>query len=114
MEYDTGTLVLGLLLNIVFTAAYYMAPMLIYRFFIYKNRVPRNKAKKMCIISGIVMYLILFVAYVATGTEGAPNMMATFLYTTLVYWIIRERNAAVDIKGDLENQINNQYLCDEN
>ena len=94
MEYDTGTVILGIVINVVFTAAYYMAPILIYRFIMYKNRVPRNKARKMCIISGIVMYLILFVIYVITSTDGAPNMMAAFLYTTLAYWIVREGNSA--------------------
>ena len=106
MDYQiTSGVIIGIIISFILTALYYMAPMLIYRFFIYKNKVPRNKAKKMCIFSGVVMYLILFVVYVATGTEGAPNMVATFMYTSLVYWIIRERNAAVDIKGDLENQI---------
>ena len=105
MEYDSGTMILRVVINVVFTAAYYMAPMLIYRFLIYKNRVPRNKARKMCIFSGVAMYLILFVIYVATATDGAPNMMAAFLYTALVYWIVREQSGAVEIKGDLENQI---------
>ena len=105
MEYDTGSLLFVRLIDLAVTAVFYMAPMLIYRLFIYKNRVPRNKAKKMCIISGIVMYLIVFALYLITETDGAPNMVATVLWTSVAYWIIRERNGAADIKGDLENQI---------
>ena len=109
MDYDTGNVVLGIAVNLIITGAFYMAPLLIYRFFIYKNKLPKNLALKACIISAIVMYLIVFVMYVATETDGAPNMKAAFLYTFIAYLIIRERNSVIEVKGDLKNQIR-QYI----
>jgi len=79
MNYD-GTLILGIGLSIVITGAYYMAPLLIYRFFIYKNRLPKDFAIKACVLSAILMYLIVFVLYITTGTDGVPNIKAAVLF----------------------------------
>ena len=91
MDYNSTTIVMGILINVVLTGAYYMAPMLIYRFLIYKNRLPKKLAIKVCIASGVVMYLILIGIYMATGAEGVPNMKAAFLYTWIIYFIVRDK-----------------------
>jgi len=104
MNYD-GTLILGIGLSIVITGAYYMAPLLIYRFFIYKNRLPKDFAIKACVLSAILMYLIVFVLYITTGTDGVPNIKAAVLFSFIAYLVIRERNSVIAVNGDLKNQI---------
>ena len=106
MDYqNTNEFVLSLVIQLAITAAYYMGPLLIYRFFIYKNKIPRDTVKKASIISGIVLYLILFAIYIAMEMEGSPNLVACVLWTSVASWIIRETNPGGNINGGMEEQI---------
>ncbi len=82
----------GLLLDLALTLVYYMGPLLLYRFAIVRHGIPKKKARKASIISGIVMYVIMIVVYFVLGMEGAPNMAAAVIWTAVAYFIIREED----------------------
>ena len=90
MDYQiTSEDIPGIVIGIVITAAYYMGPLLIYRFFIYRRRLPKSTAKKACILSGIIMFMIMFVIYAVTDFDGSLDMKPAFLYSWIAYFIIR-------------------------
>ncbi len=84
----------GLLLDLALTLVYYMGPLLLYRFAIVRHGIPKKKAKKASIISGVVMYVIMIAVYFVLGMKGAPNMAAAVIWTVVAYFIIREEDPA--------------------
>ena len=106
MDYQiTSEDIPGIVIGIVITAAYYMGPLLVYRFFIYRRRLPKSTAKKACILSGIIMFMIMFVIYAVTDFDGSLDMKPAVLYSWIAYFIIREKEAAPEVRGELEDQI---------
>jgi len=106
MDYQiTSEDILGIVIGIVITAAYYMGPLLIYRFFIYRSRLPRKTAKKACILSGIILFIVIFVIYAVTDYDGSLDMKPAVLYSCIAYYLIREKETAPEVRGELEDQI---------
>ena len=51
------------------------------------------------------MFMIMFVIYAVTDFDGSLDMKPAFLYSWIAYFIIREKEAAPEVRGELEDQI---------
>lgn len=85
----------GILLNLVVTIAVYSLPIIIYRYFIRKAPVEREKAKKITIIYGICAFIVMSVIIFAINGSGAAGG-AILLWSWINYRML--------IGGENQNQ----------
>lgn len=98
MDYSYN--IAGIIISIALTAFFYIAPPAIYAFVIKKSRLPKGKAKKVCTISGVVIFLIFLAIYMAMGIDISGRTYGpALIWSTVAYFIIKE-------KDEIPNQAN--------
>lgn len=91
---EQGIDILNIAINLAITAVIYILPPVIYAFLIRKERLPQKSARTVCIISGLVIWFLLFFVYAALGLEsGKRTIGPALIWSGVAYLIIRERNA---------------------
>ena len=91
---EQGIDILNIAINLAITAVIYILPPVIYAFLIRKGRLPQKSARTVCIISGLVIWFLLFFVYAALGLEsGKRTIGPALIWSGVAYLIIRERNA---------------------
>ena len=84
------------IIDLVLTMLLYMGPLLIYRFVIVRNKIPRKKARTVSIISGVSVYILISVIYFAIGINSVAGIAPAVVWTFIAYWLIRDEGSSDD------------------
>lgn len=80
--------ILILLADLALTVFVYCSPAAVYRFLIKKEPTEKIPARKFCIISSVIVYLILLVIYLSAGFDTVPNITAAVLWGFVSYRVL--------------------------
>lgn len=76
-------------LNLLFTVGIYSLPIIIYRFFIKKNALPKPKSRKIAITYGIFAFIVIIAVKIVIKDYTQPNINALFIWSIINYFILK-------------------------
>lgn len=87
---------MDLITDLLITVLLYCTPAVFYRYAIIEAPIPEKKAVKFSILWSVIVYVALFVVYMAIQAGTIPNMAAAFIWGTVNTWILTRGSKKTD------------------